>query len=176
MNSREFREQFHFYVRKMKEKGSNVGRFGSCTSNCASWCWTSRMRRALVVVPVMLRRDDTMSICVWSRATSFHSWKTFVISVSECRKCKQPSIKASFPLRWGAVIFWTKEVDIETSRPKEATSGLVLILRRLRDGCWMTQDVVFTKSFFVSICLLLHPRPKSIKSWLQHALKKASKP
>ena len=33
-----------------------------------------------------------------------------------------------------------------------------------------------TGSFFVSVCLLLHPRPISIRSWLQHALKKASKP
>ena len=38
----------------------------------------------------------------------------------------------------------------------------------------MTQDVVCTGSFFVSICILLHPTPKSIRSWLQHALKKTS--
>ena len=40
----------------------------------------------------------------------------------------------------------------------------------------MTQVVVCTGSFFVSICLLLHPRPISIRTWLQHALKKTSKP
>ena len=31
--------------------------------------------------------------------------------------------------------------------------GLVLTLPRLRDGCSMTQGVVFTGSFFASICL-----------------------
>ena len=34
--------------------------------------------------------------------------------------------------------------------------------------------VVCTGSFFVSICLLLGPTPTSIRSWLQHALKKTS--
>ena len=38
----------------------------------------------------------------------------------------------------------------------------------------MTQDVVCTGSFFVSICILLHPTPKSIRRWLQHDLKKTS--
>ena len=47
---------------------------------------------------------------------------------------------------------------VATSRREEATSGL---------------DVMFTISFFVRIYLLFHPRPKSLKSWLQHALEKA---
>ena len=44
-----------------------------------------------------------------------------------------------------------------------------------RDGCSMTQGVVCTGSFFTSICLLLHLAHRSIRSWLQHALKKTSK-
>ena len=42
---------------------------------------------------------------------------------------------------------------IATAKREEVTSGLVLTLPRLRDGCSMTEGVVFTGSFFASICL-----------------------
>ena len=118
-----------------------------------------------------------------TRATSSHSRTTCIICLSEGRRCTQPSTKVSFPFIWGVVILSheTKLIRplktplIAAARREEAKSGLALILLRLRDGCSMAQSVVCTGNFFASICLLLHGRPTSIRSWLQHALRKRSK-
>ena len=115
-----------------------------------------------------------------TRATSSHSWITCVICQSECWRCIQPSTKVIFPFRWGPVILpddakLTKPLRISliaTAKREEFKSGLVLILPRLRDGCSMTHGVVCTGSFFVSICLLLHPRPTSIRKELAQARNK----
>ena len=84
---------------------------------------------------------------------------TCIIYQLECRRCTQPSTKVIFPFRWGAVILsdetkLTKPLRtplIATAKREEVTSGLVLILPRLRAGCLLTQGVVSTGSFFVSI-------------------------
>jgi len=89
------------------------------------------------------------------------SQTTCVICQSECRRCTHPSTEVIFPLRWGAVILsdetkLTKPLRtplVTTAKQEEVTLSLVLILPGLRDGCSMTQGVVCTGSFFVSICL-----------------------
>ena len=184
MNSREFHEfgdQFH--VQGMREKGSLLGRF-----------WLSYFELCeLMLNLIYASRTGSWELylsCIeevipWAFAYNRQNYArylipflvTCVICQSECRRCTQPSTKVIFPFRWGAVILSneTKLTLIATAKREEVTSGLVLILPRLRDGCSMKQGVMFTGSFFVCICLLLHPRPTSIRSWLQHALKKTSK-
>ena len=150
--------------------------------------YAGAMLWSLGVVPVMHRRGDTMGVCIWSP-------KLLSLPHSIPKKnirylcVRMPEVyaafnKGQFSVQMGGVILLdetklTRPLRaslVATLRREEATSYLVPILRQLRHGCWMTQDVVFTIGFFVSICLLLHPRPKSIRTWLQRALTKASKP
>ena len=79
--------------------------------------------------------------------------------------CYPPLSRQSLRNRWGPVTLsdetkLTKPLRtplIATAKRGDVTSGLVLILPRLRDGCSMTQGMVCTGSFFVSICLLITP-------------------
>ena len=174
INNCEFRgfgDQFHVYVQGMREKGSLLGRF-----------WLSYLELCeLMLNLIYASRTGSWELyfsCIeevvpWAFAYDRQYYARYLIPFLDDTRhllVRMPEVstafnKGHFSVQMGSVTFSDKTkltkplrtLLIATAKREKVTSGLVLILPRLRDGCSMTQGVVCTGSFFVSICLLLHP-------------------
>ena len=116
-----------------------------------------KLRKVLAVVHLRMITKTTCAI-------SSHSWTTCFTYLSQCRRCTQPSTKAtsSSLFKWGTVIpsdlskltSALRTLSIVYCNLGEGYIGFRANLPRLRDGCLMAQSVVCITSFFTSIFLL----------------------